>query len=433
VNNRLETQRHIRRRILPFVFVLYIVAYLDRANVAFAKLPMSAALGFTEEMFGFGAGIFFLGYFLLEIPGALIVEHWSARKWIARILVTWGLCTILVGFVQNAHQFYAARFVLGAAEAGFYPGIIVYLSHWFLKEERANATAAFVLAAPCSLMIGAPLSALILQLDWFGIEGWRWIFILEGVPAVICGFVALFYLTDTPRDAHWLRQEERQDVEARLALERESISAGHVPWWAAFRDRNILLLCAAHLFANGGGYGFIFWLPATLRRHSGLPLSAVVAISALPFALALAVMWAVSRSSDRRQERKGHACVSLLAAGVAFALSTIPGQPFPLVLLWLCITGAAAFSWISPFWTIPTLILRDSAAAASVGLINSVGNLGGFLMPSVAGHLLSTGLSLPSVILLLAACYPISAALTALVRLPAEPPVLLQLRLRARE
>ncbi|MEO8659245.1 MAG: MFS transporter [Bryobacteraceae bacterium] len=416
-----EIQRKIRRRILPFIFLLYIVAYLDRANVAFVKVPMSAELGFTEAMFGLGAGVFFLGYFLLEVPGALIVERWSARKWLARILITWGLVAVLVGFVRTPREFYSARFLLGAAEAGFYPGIIVYLSHWFVKRDRARATAGFILAAPFSLMVGAPLSALILRLHLFGIPGWRWVFILEGIPAVICGVITLFYLTDTPRQSRWLSPAEQEDIQQRLDAEGEAIPAQpRAPWWTAFKDRNVLLLCVAHIFANGGGYGFIFWLPATLKRHSGQTSSMSVTISALPFALAMVAVWLVSRSSDRHQERKWHACLSLLAAGTAFSLSTVPGQPFVLVLFWLCLTGAGAFAWISPFWTIPSLILRDSAAAASIGLINSVGNVGGFLMPSIAGYLLSEGIAPSAVVLFLAACYPVAAAVTALVKVPAR-------------
>src|SRR5262249_18913947 len=203
-------RRKVALRILPFVFVLYIVNYLDRANIAFAKLSMSEELGFSEEVFGTGAGIFFFGYLALEIPGALIVERWSARRWFARILISWGLCTALVGAVQSATQFYGARFLLGLAEAGFFPGIIVYLTHWFAPRDRARAMAGLILAIPIAMGLGSPISGFLLNLHWLQVEGWRWVFILEGVPAVVLGFVTLFYLTDRPREAHWLEPEERE-------------------------------------------------------------------------------------------------------------------------------------------------------------------------------------------------------------------------------
>jgi ACS family tartrate transporter-like MFS transporter len=215
-------RRKIAWRILPFIFTLYIIASLDRANVAYAKLTMMADQGFSEAVFGFGAGIFFAGYLLFEIPGALIVERWSARRWFARILITWGLCAVLVGFIRTASQFYAARFFLGLAEGGFFPGIIVYLTHWFCARDRARALAAFILAIPVSLSLGGPISALILRLDWFGLAGWRWVFILEGLPAILFGVVALVYLTDQPREAAWLEPEERKWIIAELESEKDA-------------------------------------------------------------------------------------------------------------------------------------------------------------------------------------------------------------------
>ena len=214
-----RARQKIARRILPFVFVLYIISYLDRANVAFAKLSMTAELGFSEAVFGFGAGIFFIGYLFLEIPGALIVERLSARKWIARILISWGLCATLMGFIHTPFHFYAARFLLGLAEAGFFPGIIVYLTHWFTGRDRARAMAGFIVGGPVSLLFGAPISSLFLRLHRFGMSGWRWVFILEGVPAVIFGIITWFYLTDNPSDANWLNPDERQWIAGELAEE----------------------------------------------------------------------------------------------------------------------------------------------------------------------------------------------------------------------
>src|SRR5947209_7191789 len=225
-------RRKVARRLLPFLFLAYVVAYLDRANVGFANAPMSADLHFSDRVFGFGAGVFFLGYVLLEIPGALIVERWSARIWISRILVTWGLCTVLMAFIRTPGQFYTVRFLLGCAEAGFYPGVIVYLTHWFTEQDRARAAAGFVMAAPVSLAIGAPLSALILQLHWPALASWRWLFIVQGIPAVVLGLVAWRYLTDWPQAAGWLTAAERDWLTGRLTSEaRSKISGAGIPWW----------------------------------------------------------------------------------------------------------------------------------------------------------------------------------------------------------
>ncbi len=266
-----RARRKIAKRILPFVFVLYIVSYLDRANIAFAKLSMTNELGFSEAVFGFGAGIFFVGYLFLEIPGALIVERWSARKWIARILISWGLLATLMGFIRTPFHFYAARFLLGVAEAGFFPGIIVYLTHWFTGRDRARAMAGFIVGVPISLVVGAPVSALFLRLHWLGMSGWRWIFILEGVPAVVLGFATWFYLTDYPREAGWLDAEEREWISNELAEERRRKKmTGHLSAWQGLRERNTLLLALTLCLANVEGYAFVFWLPTTIHRVSGL-------------------------------------------------------------------------------------------------------------------------------------------------------------------
>src|SRR5262245_13949518 len=395
------------------------VAYLDRANVAFGKATMSADLGFSDAVFGFGAGIFFLGYFLLEIPGALIVERWSARRWIARILFTWGTCTILVGFVQTARQFYVARFLLGAAEAGFFPAIIVYLTHWFAKFDRARATAGFMIAAPLSLLFGAPLSAGILKLDWLGWPGWRWLFVLEGLPAIIFGFVTLRWLTDHPRDADWLDPEEMNRIEDRLKNENASKRiGGHFTAGAGLRQPKVWLLAASHFLLNVSGYGFILWLPTIVQRSSGLPVSLSNLWSAMPFGVAVVAAFALGRSSDRTGERKIHACIPMVWGAVFLLLSAVPGQPFVLVMLWLSLIGGGVYGWGPVFWQIPTLTLGESAAAASIGLINSVGNLGGFVGPSIMGYVLSKGYGYPTVAVILALSFLTSATLIALLRFP---------------
>ncbi|MEW5978446.1 MAG: MFS transporter [Acidobacteriota bacterium] len=415
----LRTRRQIAWRILPFVFTLYIIAYLDRANVAFAQLPMSAALGFSEAVFGFGAGVFFLGYFLLEIPGAVIVERWSARRWIARILVTWGCFTILVGLVRSPGEFYLTRFLLGAAEASFFPGIIVYLTHWFGARDRARAMAGFVMAAPLSLLLGAPLSALILRVDWLGIPGWRWVFILEGIPAILFGVVTLFYLTDRPRQARWLRSEQQHWIASELEIERRQLHPkGETSLWKALRQGRVIMLAAASLFANIGGYGFILWLPTLLNQRSGLSHSASATYSALPFLLALVSVWMVGLSSDKSGERRFHASVPLLLAAGFLILSALPGQPFHLSLLWLSLTGASAYAWVPAFWVLPTFLAHGSGRAAAIGLINSIGNLGGFVGPTVVGYLLSKRHSFVVAMGFLAACYVSASILTFCIRVP---------------
>jgi MFS transporter, ACS family, tartrate transporter len=410
-------RRKIAWRILPFIFTLYIIASLDRANVAYAKLTMMADQGFSEAVFGFGAGIFFAGYLLFEIPGALIVERWSARRWFARILITWGLCAVLVGFIRTASQFYAARFFLGLAEGGFFPGIIVYLTHWFCARDRARALAAFILAIPVSLSLGGPISALILRLDWFGLAGWRWVFILEGLPAILFGVLALVYLTDHPREAAWLEPEERKWIVAELESEKDAKRAtGQVSVIQALRERNVILLALALFFANIGTYAFIFWLPSTLQRASGRSVAFSTMLSALPFTVALVSIVLTGRSSDLRAERKWHTAVPLGLAGFFFTLSSLAGTPFPVVVLWLCATGAVLFAWTPSFWVLPSLTLGESAAAASFGLINSIGNLGGFVGPSVVGYLLSRSSSHTVSNVFLASSFVIGAALIVAAR-----------------
>ncbi len=415
-----ETRRKIARRILPFVFVLYVFCYIDRAAVAFANAPMSKDLNLSEGAFGFGAGVFFLGYFLLEIPGTLIVERWSARLWIARICITWGLVTGLVGCIHTPVQFYGARFLLGAAEAGFFPGIIVYLTHWFSLADRGRALAAFAIAAPIALTLSAPVSALILHIPWTIGAGWRWLFILDGVPSVILGAVTLFFLTDRPRDAKWLQPKERAWIEG--VLKRENEAKPHrrsARWWSVLYEREVLLLTLAAFCANVGGYGFVLWLPNLLNRGLGLPTTLSNALSALPYAVGIGASLWVGRVSDRRGGSKMLACGCFLLGGVALALLSLPGQPVWLLLLWMAATGAAAYGYMPAFWILPTLLTGEMAAAASIGLINSIGNLGGFVGPWVIGALLARGWSHTLVMLFPAAFYFLSAILTASVRVPA--------------
>jgi len=367
---------------------------------------MTADLHFSEAVYGFGAGIFFIGYLSLEIPGALIVERWGARRWFARILITWGLCTILVGFVRTPTQFYGARFLLGVAEAGFYPGIIVYLTHWFAREDRARAMAGFIVAIPVSLVLGAPISAFILRLHWLGLPGWRWVFILEGLPAIILGIVTIFYLTDNPRGAMWLEAEERAWITQQLEDEKaEKRIAGRVRIGSVFRDRRVLLCAISICLANLGSYVFVFWLPTTIHKASGLSPVLSALYSALPLAFAVAfVLWS-GRYSDRSGRHELQTSALMVLAGLFLTLSVISGQPFPLVMIWLCLTAGAIYAWPPPFWVLPTLILGESAGATSIGFINMMAAMGGFLGPAIVGYLLSAGYSNRTATAVLSTCF----------------------------
>ncbi len=383
-----QARKRITQRLMPFLIGLFIIAYIDRVNVGYANLQMSKDLGFNAEIFGFGAGIFFFGYFLLEIPGTLIVENWSARKWLARIIFTWGIMAVLMGFIQNTTHFYIARFLLGLAEAGFFPGIIVYLSHWFRYQDRAKAVAMFMTALPFANIFGSPISGLILGINWFGIEGWRWVFILEGIPAVILGIVTLYYLTDRPKDATWLTEAERDWITNELEREKAAKKAVRsYSIWEAFRHRNVLLLAGAYFCAVTCVYGFTFWLPTILKGLSGYTDFQVSLIAALPYCAGLVAMLAVGWSSDRRNERRWHTAFSLLAVCFGLFLSAAVLDNVFLAVAFFCVAGAGLYSYLPGFWALPAAFLTESAAAASIGMINSVGNLGGFAGPFIVGYL----------------------------------------------
>jgi ACS family tartrate transporter-like MFS transporter len=383
-----SARRRIGSRLLPFLWLLYVLAFLDRVNVAYGALQMSRDLNFSDRVFGFGAGVFFIGYVLLQIPGTLIVERWSARRWIAGIMISWGIFTVFVGLVHTAHQFYAARFLLGAAEAGFFPGILVYLTHWFRHEDRAMAIAVFMTAIPISNIFGSPLAGQILKLQWYGREGWRWLFILEGIPAVIFGVLTLFYLTDWPSQASWLPKEESDWITAELDREkRGKTSERSFTIWQALRYRDVILLTAVYFMGSTGIYGFIIWFPTILKRASGLSTTAVTFLVALPYVVALMAMLLSGWHSDRTQERRWHTAVPLFLGGASLILAIASVPHIWTQLVFFVIFAACVHSYQPPFWALPTTILSESAAAASVGLINSIGSLGGFVGPFVMGYL----------------------------------------------
>ncbi|MSU60952.1 MAG: MFS transporter [Pedosphaera sp.] len=412
-------RRKVAWRVLPLVFLLYIVAYLDRANAGFAKLAMADDLKFSEAVFGFGFGIFFIGYLILEIPGALIVERWSARKWFARILISWGFCSALTACVQTPMQFYVARFLLGVAEAGFFPGIIVYFTHWFTGADRARALSGLVMAVPFSLALGAPVSALLLKVHWLGLAGWKWMFLLEGLPAVLLGVATLFLLTDRPRDAKWLTLAERDWLTARLEAEaRAKDVSGQPTVWEALRQHNVWLLALGIFATNTGGYALTFWLPTTVKNLSGGSNSDALYYTGLFYVCGLVGVFLSGQSSDRTGDRKWHCVAGQVLTALFLAGSAIPGQPFGLVMCWLCFTGLMAYFWPSPFWALPTLTLTASAAAVSIGFINMCANFAGYLGNHHIGWLKAHGFGDRACLLFLAGCYLLGGVVIAFMRLP---------------
>ena len=383
-----RTVRRITRRIIPFLFLLYLVAYLDRVNVSFAALEMTRDLGMTNEAFGFGAGIFFLGYFLLEIPGAVLVEVWSARKWIARIMITWGILSACTGFVRNANEFYIIRFCLGLAEAGFFPGMIVYLSHWYRGADRAKAVASFMIAIPASEIIGAPISAYLMKLDWLGLAGWRWLLILEGIPAVVLGVVTLFYLTDRPKDAKWLKDDERDWITKELAAEGATRHS-HKNMFRGLTDGRVLLLLGAYFALMNVSYALVMWLPKILKAAYGHSTFATTLLTSVPFLVATPMILWIGWHSDRTNERPWHAAGPLLCCAAAMLFMRSEAIPLLAAVGLFAIAVAGMQSAKGPIWAIATTLLSGKAAAASIGLINSFGNLGGFFGPYSVGWLSS--------------------------------------------
>jgi ACS family tartrate transporter-like MFS transporter len=384
-----QRARHrIARRLLPFLFILYVVAFLDRMNIGAAALQMPHDLGFSEAVLGFGAGIFFVGYLLLEIPGALIAERWSARRWIARIMISWGLMTLLMAFIHTARQFYLVRFLVGAAEAGFLPGVIVYLTHWFRYEDRAKAVAFFYAANPLSYVIGSPLAGLLLGVSWLGMRGWRWLFIVEGLPAIILGFITIGYLTDWPEQAKWLPDDEKRWITTELKREKEAKhSRRSYRIREALRHRDVILLTLCYFCAMTGSYGIAFWLPTIFKRLSGQSDFKVTLLAALPYVAAFITQQVNGWHSDHTRERRWHAAAPVFVCGLALALAVLCRASFGLSVGLFVVAGGSFYGFQPVFWTVPTLFLSESAAAASIGMINALGNLGGFAGPIVMGYL----------------------------------------------
>ncbi|WP_045046944.1 MFS transporter [Rouxiella chamberiensis] len=387
MTNHLEKRvmRKVTLRIVPFIMLLYFIAFIDRVNIGFAALTMNKDLGFSPTVFGLGAGIFFVGYFLFEVPSNLILHKVGARIWIARVMITWGLVSAGMAFVQGTTSFYVLRFLLGVAEAGFFPGIILYLSYWFPATRRAQVTALFMAAAPLSTVLGSPLSGALLEMHgMLGYAGWQWMFLIEAIPALILGVVVLFYLTDRPEKARWLDDEEREWLQDRMQAEQTAKSGNaHQSAWRGLADKRVLALALVYFGTSAGLYTLGIWSPQIIHTLgvSSLEIGFLNAVPAV-FGVIAMVLWA--RHSDRTHERSWHvigACI-LAAVGLFFAGNA---SSMLTVILALTLVNIGISASKPPLWSMPTLFLSGPAAAAGIAAINSIGNLGGFVGPMVIG------------------------------------------------
>ena len=381
-----RTIARVRRRLIPFLATMYFVAYLDRVNVGFAALQMNAALGLSSQVFGTGAGVFFIGYFLFEVPSNFVLARVGARRWLARIGIVWGIVSIAMLFITGPRSFYVMRFLLGAAEAGFFPGVVLYFTYWFPAPERARAVAQFSTASMAAGIFGAPLSGVLLSMRGIGgLDGWQWLFLIEGIPAVVLGIVALFYLTDVPDRAAWLRPDERLWLVDAMHRDREAATRAHANTLrAGLLDPMVWRLAFCLFLIVTSGYGFSFFLPQIVKAFSGASDLAVGLWTAVPFLVAAIGMVTVASHSDRTGERRRHtaACAWVAALGLFSAsLTKVPVAAFAS----LSFAAIGLYSFTPPFWSLPTAFLRGDGAAAGIAFVNATGNLGGFLGPSIMG------------------------------------------------
>jgi ACS family tartrate transporter-like MFS transporter len=420
-----KTVRKITMRIIPFIFVLYIVNYIDRANIGYASLQMNAELGLTSQAFGLAAGLFFIGYFLFEVPSNVALAKFGARRWIARILVTWGILAVAMGFVQNDIQLYIIRFLLGVAEAGFFPGIIIYLSFWFRGKELATTIALFVASIPVSYIIASPLSTWIMHtISWADMSGWRWMFILEGLPAVILGVVCFFVLTERPKDAKWLTARERDWITAELENEQAAKKGAvvHLSIWKTLANPKVLYLGAIYFVYQVGSLGVGYWLPQIIKGLSGtLDTTQIGLIGMIPYIVATVAMIWWSRRSDRKNERKAHSYIPMGVAAIAMFLAAILESPF-LVIASISIALAGLYAFKSPFWAVPSQFLSVATAGTAIAAINSIGNLGGFVGPFAQGMIVDATGSQTAGLYFFAGLLVVSTAMMVAVRLRKTEP-----------
>lgn len=383
---RKSAYRKIAFRLMPFLMLCYFCAYLDRVNVGFAKLQMMSDLHFSEAVYGLGAGIFFIGYFLCEVPSNIVLHKVGARRWIARIMITWGILSGCFAFVQTEWQFYTLRFLLGVAEAGLAPGLLLYLTYWFPSYRRARMTVLWFIAIPISGMIGGPLSGLIMDRmsgvhGWFG---WQWMFLIEAIPTVVVGLLVLAVLKDSVQDANWLTQDEKNLVKQELAQDNQH-KEGHGSVKEFVADKRLWLLAGIYFCVVMGQYAITFWLP-TLIRNSGISDNWHIGLlTSLPYMCAIVVMLLAGRSGDHFQERRWHLIIPMCAGAVALTLATLLASNLTLSLIFLCIAASGVLTASSLFWMLPTNFLGGVSAAAGIAAVNSFANLAGFCSPYLIG------------------------------------------------
>ena len=405
-------------RLLPFLFLLYVVNYLDRINVGFAALQMRTQLGFTDKVFGTGFGIFFWGYMVLQVPSNLAMARVGARRWMALIMVVWGIVSTCMVFVRTPHGFYAMRFLLGAAEAGFFPGIVLYLKNWFPASARARAVAIFMTANPLAGVVGGPISGSLLNLHHLGLAGWQWMFILEGGPAILLAAIVLVTLKDEPNDAVWLQEHEKSWLIAVLEAERqhqEKISRSDI--WGAFLNWRIWLLTVVYFGLTASAYGLILWLPTYIKSLSKLGNFGIGVVSVIPYIATAIAMVVVGMLSDRSRRHRGYLAGSALTATVFLLIaaemtSIVPGLAFVTLAL------MATFCMQGPFWATSTSLLGGTAAAAGIAVINSVGNLGGYFGPEIIGLSRMAGGGFRGGMLIISVCLLLAGILALVVRAP---------------
>ncbi|MDR5734236.1 MFS transporter [Caballeronia sp. LZ025] len=380
-----RTYAKVTWRLIPFLFLCYVFAYLDRVNVGFAKLQMLADLKFSETVYGLGAGIFFIGYFIFEVPSNIALHRFGARKWIARIMLSWGVLSGMMIFVKTPAAFYALRFFLGVAEAGFFPGIILYLTYWYPSSRRAKITALFMTGIPIAGVIGGPLSGWILNNfgGVGGMAGWRWLFLLEALPSIIGGFVVLMYLDDKISSAKWLSADEKTLLEKGLATESEHIEVHSAS--GAFTNRRVWVLCLCYFGIIMGLYGIGFWLPTLIKASGVSDALNVGLLTMIPYGAAAVAMVLLGRSSDRSKERRWHVALPAIVGAVGLVASTLVPHNVALAVASLTVATIGILGALCQFWAIPPAFLGGVAAAAGIALINSVGNLAGFVSPYLVG------------------------------------------------
>ncbi len=418
-----RTLSRITWRIVPFIMLLYFIAYLDRVNIGFAALTMKADLGFTASMLGFGAGIFFWGYFLFEVPSNIVLHKFGARIWIARVMVTWGIISGAMAFVEGPTSFYIMRFLLGAAEAGFFPGIILYLSYWFPARHRAGVTAFFMAAAPISTALGSPISAALLEMNGvMGMHGWQWMFILEAIPALILGVVVFFYMTDKPEQAKWLKDDERAWLVKAMAEEnaKKSDGAKH-SILSGLANPRVLALAMIYFGTSAGLYTLGIWAPQIIKQL-GVSSMTVGFLNAIPPIVSVIAMVLWSRHSDRTGERTWHVVLACLAASVGLVVAaganSVVGLIAALTLVNIGISCAKP-----PLWSMPTMFLSGAAAATGIATINSIGNLGGFAGPAMIGWVKDQTGSYAGGLYFVAGLLVMSAVLTLILARSTKPQV----------